>query len=95
VNRQKKLTKREQKALRPARPGARGQGGEHQHIHCTACGRHLDPSEFDGDAPTATHLRCAHNGSFTSCVSCAERTRVLLETHDRTGQPVQAAAVWH
>jgi hypothetical protein len=92
VKRQKRLTKREQKALRGPRPGAQ----EHEHhIHCVACGKHLDEAEFLGGAPTATHLRCRHGGTFPSCVACSARTRELLETHDRTGQPVQQAAAWH
>jgi hypothetical protein len=97
VKRQKRLTKREQKALRGPRPGAPGaQGHDHEHhIHCTACGKHLDEHEFDGAMATATYLRCRHGGNFPSCVACTDKTRELLEIHDRTGQPVQQAAAWH
>ncbi len=94
MKRQKRLTKREQKALKGPRPGAQAHDHE-QHIHCVACGRHLDPDEFEAKPPTATELSCRHNGRFPSCVSCSARTRELLEIHDRTGQPVQQAAAWH
>ncbi len=94
MKREKRLTKREQKALKPQRPGA--QTHDHaEHIHCVACGRHLDPSEFDGAGPSATRLRCQHGGMFPSCTACAPRSRELLDRHDRTGQPVQAAPAWH
>ena len=97
MKREKRLTKREQKALRGPRPGAEAHNHE-EHIHCVACGRHLDVAEFEGTLvgpPTATRLQCRHGGHFPSCVACSARTRELLETHDRTGQPVQQAAAWH
>ncbi len=93
MKREKRLTKREQKALRPPRPGAQGQ--QEQHIHCISCGRHINPTEFDGDTPVATYLRCQHNSVFPSCVDCADRSRELLAIHDRTGRPVEHAAAWH
>jgi hypothetical protein len=110
VKRAKQLTKKERKALKGPRPAA--QGHDHQHIHCIACGRHLDPAEFEpaathdgaasGPKPraayggaTATILRCAHGSQFPSCTDCASRSQELLDTHDRTGQPVQQAAAWH
>jgi hypothetical protein len=94
VKREKRLTKREQKALKGPSPGAQAQR-DAEHIHCVACGRHLDPGEFAGATPTATRLRCQHGGMFPSCVPCAARSRELLAIHDRTGQPVQSAQRWH
>ena len=93
MKREKRLTKREQKALKGPRPGA--QEHQHQHIHCIACGRHLDEHEFTPAAGTATILRCLHGSQFPSCTECADRSRELLAVHDRTGQPVQQAERWH
>ena len=94
MKRAKRLTKREQKALKGPRPGA--QAHEHEeHIHCVACGRHLDIEEFGEVRGTATRLTCRHGGQFPSCVACASKTQELLDTHDRTGQPVQQASAWH
>ena len=94
MNREKRLTKREQKALKGPRPGATTH--QHaEHIHCVACGRHLDPAEFDVPAPTAKMLRCQHGTQFASCDGCVDRSRVLLATHDRTNQPVAQASAWH
>ena len=92
MKREKKLTKRERKAANGAGPSGKAQ--ETQHIHCVACGRHIDPSEF-GAAATATRVACQHKSQFPSCAGCVERTRALLAEHDRTGQPVQTAAAWH
>lgn len=91
MKRQKRLTKRERKALAPARPAAPHQ---HQHIHCVACGKHLDAVEFDV-LGTATWLQCLHGARFASCVDCADVSGRLLAEHDRTGQPVQVAEAWH
>jgi hypothetical protein len=91
MKRQKRLTKRERKALAPARPAATHQ---HQHIHCVACGKHLDAAEFDVQG-TATWLQCLHRSRFASCVECTDISMRLLAEHDRTGQPVQAAQAWH
>jgi hypothetical protein len=92
VKREKKLTKRERKALKGPRPQA---AHDHEHIHCVACGRHLDPQEFEPAVNTATILRCRHGSQFPSCTACVPRSQELLDTHDRTGQPVQQAAAWH
>ena len=94
MKREKRLTKREQKALRGPKPGAQ-QGHQHQHIHCIACGRHLDEDEFTPAHGTATILTCAHGSRFPSCTECADRSRELLAVHDRTNQPVQQAERWH
>jgi hypothetical protein len=94
MNRKPKLTKRERKALAPARP-AQPQGGHDQHIHCVACGLHLDASQFDPPSPSATIVTCAHGSSFPSCVECEAEAQRLLDEHDRTGQPVRAAGARH
>lgn len=95
------LTKREKKSLEPPRPprarpaaGAAGDHG-HQHIHCVACGRHIDAAELAGDEPKATILVCQHGSQFASCVGCVEGSQSLLDEHDRLNQPVKAASAWH
>ena len=92
----KTLTKRERKALFGRGPsGAPKAASKNQHIHCIACGAHLDPAEFDGSPATARWIRCEHGSSFPCCLSCEpEATRRLAE-HDRTGRPVQVAQAWH
>ena len=92
MKRKPKLTKRERKALAG---GPAQQPAKAQHIHCTACGVHLDASEFEGAAATATLVRCQHGSSFASCTGCVDKTRQLLAEHDRTGQPVRVASAWH
>lgn len=101
MKREKKLTKKERQALSGKGPtgakgpgGGGGGGGENQHIHCVGCGRHLDPNEFDPPA-TATLVKCAHGSTFASCTGCTTKSQALLDEHDRTGQPVKAASVWH
>ena len=96
MKRTKRLTKKEPKAVTGPRPAAPGH--HHHHIHCTGCGRHLDIEDFDeapGQAPEATWVRCDHGSEFASCTGCLEHTRELLREHDRTGQPVRAAELWH
>jgi len=92
MKREKTLTKRERKAARGAGPS--GTPKQASHIHCVACGRHVDPSEFNAPA-TAVRVSCQHKSQFPSCTGCVERTRELLAEHDRTGQPVRTAAAWH
>lgn len=92
MKREKRLTKREKKAI-----SGGGQPHEHnheQHIHCVACGRHLDAVEFE-DPSTAKVIACQHGSRFPSCVGCETRTKALLAEHDRTGQPVKTASAWH
>ena len=91
MKRAKQLTKRERKALAPQRPVV---APTDKHIHCIACGKHLDPVEFQPPA-TATMLECQHKSRFPSCVDCADLGRRLLIEHDRSGRPVQTAAAWH
>lgn len=94
MKREKRLTKREQKAVKAA-ANPTAPAHQHQHIHCVACGRHVDPAEFEGPNPFAAQVRCAHGKAWASCVGCVDRTRELLAIHDRTGQDVRAAAAWH
>jgi hypothetical protein len=91
MKRAKQLTKRERKALAPARVAAAPTA---QHIHCIACGRHIDAAEFDSP-PSATMLRCDHGSRFPACVTCEAPARALLAEHDRSGKSVQAASAWH
>jgi hypothetical protein len=93
MKREKKLTKKERKAASGKGPaGAKATGD--QHIHCVACGRHIDAGEFD-DPATATVVRCAHGSTFASCLGCTIPAQKLLDEHDRTGQPVKIASAWH
>lgn len=93
MKRPKQLTKRERKALAPARPAPAAQG-QQSHIHCIACGKHLDPSDFNAPA-RATRIACQHRSTFATCIECVNMSKALLEEHDRTGQPVRTAAAWH
>lgn len=93
MKRQPKLTKKERKALAPARP-AQPHQHQHQHIHCIACGRHLDENEFEAPA-SATIITCDHGSNFPSCVKCMSQSLALVKEHDRTNQPVRTAGAWH
>lgn len=92
MKRAKQLTKRERKALAPVRVGG-GQQAQAQHIHCIACGRHIDATEFQ--AGDALMLRCQHGSTFPSCAECRQKATELLAEHDRTGQSVRSAQAWH
>ncbi|HVJ15438.1 MAG TPA: hypothetical protein VM686_08355 [Polyangiaceae bacterium] len=92
MRREKRLTKREKKAQTP---GGGGHAHDAQHIHCVACGRHIDPDEFGASPPNAVFLRCEHGSRFPACTGCQDRGRQLLAEHDRTGRPVAAASAWH
>jgi phage FluMu protein Com len=96
TKRAKQLTKRERKA---AAGGARApspnvDADQLQHIHCVACGRHLDRSEFEAPM-SAKMLRCKHGGAFPSCLTCETQSVALLAEHDRTGEAVRTASAWH
>jgi hypothetical protein len=92
MKRQKQLTKRERKALTPGRAAPQPHA---QHIHCISCGRHIEPTEFSVPPVTATIITCAHGSQFPSCVSCSVQSQILVDTHDRTNQPVKTAQAWH
>ncbi len=90
------MTKKEKKALQGGpRPATADAGGHHHHIHCTGCGAHLDDEQFEGADPEAVWLNCDHGSTFASCAVCADKTRELLAEHDRTGEPVKSASLWH
>ncbi|MRG93851.1 hypothetical protein [Polyangium spumosum] len=91
MKREKRLTKRERKALAPPRPAAAP--AHVHHIHCIACGRHLEPEEMQ--TGEALMLRCQHGSTFPSCSGCRSRSIELLAEHDRTGQAVRTASAWH
>lgn len=95
MKREKRLTKKERKALSPAAaPSAQAGGHNHGHIHCIACGKHLDPGMF-GEPDGAAFLRCEHGADFPHCVACRDPAQALVEEHDRTNKPVKKAAAWH
>ena len=91
----KRLTKRERKAQAAQSGQAQQHQHNHAHIHCIACGRHMDPSEFDGALASGRVIVCDHGSQFPACVGCEAQARNLVAEHDRTGQAVQAAAAWH
>ncbi len=90
--REKRLTKRQRKELHGKGPSGQAQ---HKHIHCIACGRHIDPEEFAAATPSATILTCQHGSQFPSCAGCVEESAARLAEHDRTGEPPRIAAAWH
>ena len=94
MKRKPKLTKRERKAASPARPAAAAGGDHHQHIHCIACGKHLDEADFEAPA-TATIITCDHGSNFPACVKCMPQAMAAVKEHDRTNQPVKMAPAFH
>ncbi len=97
MKRKPKLTKRERQALaggpKPSgQPKAHNHG--HQHIHCIACGKHLDEADFEAPA-TATTITCEHGSTFPTCVKCVPKATQLVKEHDETNQPVKVAGAWH
>jgi hypothetical protein len=92
ARREKRLTKRERKEQTPSRHTHAHDG---QHIHCIACGRHLDPEGFDKAPPEALFVRCQHGSEFPCCVGCEVEARHRLAEHDQSGKPVKVAQAWH
>jgi hypothetical protein len=92
MKREKRLTKKERKAQAPAQAQTGGQ--HHGHIHCIACGKHLDAGMF-GEVDGAEFIRCEHGSDFPSCTGCHDKSKALIAEHDRTNKPVQKAAAWH
>lgn len=88
-----RLTKREKKAQSAGGAAGQGHTHDHGHIHCVACGRHLDPQEFQQGS--AIVVKCQHGSQFPSCAKCEITSQRLLDEHDRTGQPVKSASAWH
>jgi hypothetical protein len=93
MKREKRTTKKERKALAPTQ--AQAGGHQHQgHIHCIACGKHLDAAMF-GEPDGAEFIRCEHGSDFPSCIACHDKSKAMIVEHDRTNKPVQKAAAWH
>jgi hypothetical protein len=90
MKREKRQTKREKKEQ-----GSGGHKHEQGHIHCVACGRHIDPNEFSQVPPGAIVITCEHKSQFPSCANCEVTSRYLVTEHDRTGKPVNTAAAYH
>ena len=91
MKREKRLTKREKKEQ-----GGGGQPHEHGgHIHCIACGRHIDPNEFSSAPPSAMVITCDHKSQFPACANCEVTARYHVAEHDRTGKPVNTASAYH
>ena len=93
MKRKPKLTKRERKATAPPRPAQAAPSG-HGHIHCIACGKHLDPTDFEAPA-VATVITCDHGSQFPSCTKCMTKSMALVKEHDASNQPVRSATAWH
>ncbi|MDB4977755.1 MAG: hypothetical protein JWN48_6096 [Myxococcaceae bacterium] len=102
MKREKRTTKKERKAAAGgvvARPAARGaapaqRAHDHTHIHCVACGKHLDPSSF-GEPGGPAFYRCQHGSDFAHCAEHEVLAKQLVDEHDRTGKPVKSVAAWH
>jgi hypothetical protein len=94
MKRKPQLTKREKKALSPARPAQQAGPSAHGHIHCIACGKHLDESDFEAPA-VATTITCDHGSKFASCTKCLSKSMALVKEHDATNSPVRSANAWH
>lgn len=115
--RTKRLTRKEKQAVNGAgpRPPVRASSfpsrgielepglSDEAHIHCIACGRHLDTAgelrarngaARPGETPWTT-VRCAHGSAFQSCTACIGVAQTLLIEHDRSGNAVKTAAAWH
>jgi hypothetical protein len=82
--------------------GARSARDPGAHLHCVACGKHLDTvGEADKRAARGLQsnlwmaVRCAHGSEWVSCMGCLEKSKELLDEHDRTGEAVRSAAAWH
>ncbi|MFO7180001.1 MAG: hypothetical protein DIU78_014990 [Pseudomonadota bacterium] len=93
MKRAKRLTRKERKNLDPTRAERLRRNAPH--IHCIACGRHIDPSEFTSLPPRAVELTCNHGTQFPSCADCQVTARYLIAEHDRLGSPVARAPAWH
>ncbi|RYZ07977.1 MAG: hypothetical protein EOO73_09760 [Myxococcales bacterium] len=90
MKREKRLTKRERKEQ-----SGGGQKHDQGHIHCIACGRHIDPNEFAAAPPSAIVITCEHKSQFPACATCEVTARYLVAEHDRSGKPVNTAAAYH
>jgi RNA polymerase-binding transcription factor DksA len=91
---QKRLTKRERKELFGKGPSGTP-NAESSHIHCIACGRHIDPTELSARPATAARLTCKHGSRFAACTGCVTEAQSRLDEHDRTGLAPRITSAWH
>jgi hypothetical protein len=91
----KRLTRRERQEKFGKGPSGSTKPTESEHIHCIACGRHIEPGEFGMMPAKANWLTCEHGSRFAACALCVPEAQARLAEHDRTGQPPRVAAVWH
>ena len=91
MKREKRLTKKERKE----QSGGVAHQHDAGHIHCIACGRHIDPKEFAAVPATALVITCQHQSQFPSCANCEMTSRYLVEEHDKNNKPVNAAPAYH
>ena len=94
MKRKPKQTKREKKALAGPRPARQETPKGTGHIHCVACGKHLNESDFEAPA-VATTITCDHGSKFASCTKCLTKSIALVKEHDVGNTPVRAATAWH
>ena len=90
----KRLTKRQRQELVGKGPSGTA-NTESKHIHCIACGRHIDPSELSAGSASATRITCKHGSRFAACTACVPEAQARLDEHDRSGQPPRIASAWH
>lgn len=90
----KRLTKRQRQEMFGKGPSGTPKNAN-THIHCIACGRHIEPGEFSARPASATRLTCQHGSQFTACVGCIPEAQSRIDEHDRTGQPPRIAEAWH
>jgi hypothetical protein len=90
----KRLTKRQRQELVGKGPSGVS-AAESKHIHCIACGRHINPTELTRRPATATRVTCKHGSRFAACLGCVAEAQTRLAEHDRTGQPPRIATAWH
>lgn len=114
MDREKRLTKRERKTIfgkgpsgtAPARASdptaTAGAPQAGSHIHCVACGKHLDTvGEIRARAAAGINsdlwatVSCLHGSQFYACFNCVPQAKTLLDEHDRTGKQVKMASPWH
>jgi len=90
----KRLTKRQRQELLGKGPSGIP-SSESKHIHCVACGRHIDPTELSARPASATRLTCKHGSRFAACLGCVPEAQRRLDEHDSSGQPPRIATAWH
>jgi hypothetical protein len=90
----KRLTKKQRQDLFGKGPSGKP-STENQHIHCIACGRHVNPAELSARPASATRLTCQHGSKFVACIGCVPEAQARLDEHDATGQPPRITQAWH